>query len=151
MGPNAPRPAWYDAATAWAALKGLIRSKHPTKQRLNSFWCKMYCHGNSKKSELSALVTALSPFSSSPRTKVLCSIASSGGHSDDVAFNQSHHGTACGSTHPDRHLWNKEELRKPVCCPAATTLSGLSLAFDQKGLPWLSVRLGSLFTLYALQ
>ena len=57
------RPAWYDAATAhWAALKGLTRSKHPTKQRLNSFWYKMYCHGNAKEPEPSALATALSTF-----------------------------------------------------------------------------------------
>ena len=62
-GPQRARPAWYDAATAhWAALKGLTRSKHPTKQRLNSFWYKLYCHGNPKEPEPSALATALSTF-----------------------------------------------------------------------------------------
>ena len=62
-GPQRARPAWYDAAAAhWAALKGLTRSKHPTKQRLNSFWYKLYCHGNPKEPEPSALATALSTF-----------------------------------------------------------------------------------------
>ena len=62
-GPQRARPAWYDATTAhWAALKGLTRSKHPTKQRLNSFWYKLYCHGNPKEPEPSALATALSTF-----------------------------------------------------------------------------------------
>ena len=50
------RREWYDAATAhWAACKGLARSRHPTKQSLNSFWFKMYCHRNPKEPEPSAL------------------------------------------------------------------------------------------------
>ena len=44
VGPKHARTEWYDAATAhWAAIKGLARSRHPTKQSLNSFWFKMYC------------------------------------------------------------------------------------------------------------
>ena len=62
-GPQRSRNAWYDAATAhWAALKGLARSKHPTKQQLNSFWFKLYCHGTPKEPEPSALAAALTTF-----------------------------------------------------------------------------------------
>ena len=62
-GPQCSRNAWYDAATAhWAALKGLARSKRPTKQQLNSFWFKLYCHGTPKEPEPSALAAALTIF-----------------------------------------------------------------------------------------
>ena len=55
-GPNRARLEWYDAATAhWAALKGLARAKHPTKQQLNSPWYKMYCRRNPTVPEPSAL------------------------------------------------------------------------------------------------
>ena len=55
-GPKHARTEWYDAATAhWAAIKGLARSRHPTKQSLNSFWFKMYCHRNPTEPEPSAL------------------------------------------------------------------------------------------------
>ena len=61
--PQRPQNAWYDAATAyWAAIKGLMRAKHPTKQQLNSFWFKMYCHGTSKDPDPSALRAALTSF-----------------------------------------------------------------------------------------
>ena len=62
-GPKRPRNEWYDAATAhWAAIKGLMQAKHPTKQRLNSFWFKMYCHGTSKDPDPSALRAAVTSF-----------------------------------------------------------------------------------------
>ena len=38
-----------------------------------------------------------------PGRRCCAVLASSGGHSDDVAFSQSHHGTACRSSHPDWH------------------------------------------------
>ena len=62
-GPQRLQNAWYDAATAhWAAIKGLIRAKHPTKQRLNSFWFRMYCHGTSKDPDPSTLRAAVTSF-----------------------------------------------------------------------------------------
>ena len=43
-------------------FKGLMRAKHPTKQRLNSFWFGMYCHGTPKDPDPSALRAAVASF-----------------------------------------------------------------------------------------
>ena len=39
-----------------------MRAKHPTKQRLNSFWFRMYCHGTPKDPDPSALRAAVASF-----------------------------------------------------------------------------------------
>ena len=50
MGPNVPK------------MRGMTRAKHPTKQRLNSFWFRMYCHGTPKDPDPSALRAAVTSF-----------------------------------------------------------------------------------------
>ena len=86
-GPQRSRNAWYDATAHWAALKGLARSKHPTKQQLNSFWFKLY-HGTSKKSEPSALAAALATFPFY-RDEGVAQYRQTGRHSDDVVCSSS--------------------------------------------------------------
>ena len=43
-------------------LRGSCEPKHPTKQRLNSFWFRMYCHGTPKDPDPSALRAAVTSF-----------------------------------------------------------------------------------------
>ena len=59
---SAPQGQNVPATAHRAAIKGLMRAKHPTKQRLNSFWFKMYCHGTSKDPDPSALRAAVTSF-----------------------------------------------------------------------------------------
>ena len=100
-GPQRSRNAWYDAATAhWAALKG---PKHPTKQQLNSFWFKLYCHGTPKEPEPSALAAALTTFPFQYRDEGVVQSANTGRHPDDVACSPSLNETAHRGLHPNWH------------------------------------------------